>query len=40
MKTTLPVFMYMLVNIENFHDWKTPEIQPLLPEGIPPDLLQ
>ena len=36
MKTTLPVFMYMLVNIENFNDWKTPDIQPSLPEGVPP----
>jgi len=36
MKTTLPVFMYMLVNIENLHSWVTPDIQPTLPEGIPP----
>jgi len=36
MKTTLPVFMYLLVNIENLHDWETPDIQPPLPEDVPP----
>ncbi len=36
MKTTLPVFMYLLVNINNLHQWKTPDIQPPLPEGVPP----
>ena len=36
MKTTLPVFMYLLVNIKNLHYWKTPDIQPALPEGVPP----
>ena len=40
MNTTLPVFMYLLVNIENFHDWNTPDIQPLLPEGVPPPPLE
>jgi hypothetical protein len=40
MKTTLPVFMYLLVNIDNLRQWKTPDIQPLLPEGIPPEPLQ
>jgi hypothetical protein len=40
MKTTIPVFMYLLVNIENLHNWQTPDIQPLLPEGIPPDPLK
>jgi hypothetical protein len=40
MKTTLPVFLYLLVNIENLHDWETPDIQPQLPEGIPPDPLK
>ena len=35
-KTTLPVFMYFIVNIEYLHNWETPDIQPLLPEGIPP----
>ena len=40
MKTTLPVFMYLLVNIENLHDWKTPDIQPSLPEGVPPPPLE
>ncbi|UCD13048.1 MAG: DUF2817 domain-containing protein [Thermoplasmatales archaeon] len=36
MKTTLPVFMYFLVNIDNLRQWKAPDIQPTLPEGIPP----
>jgi len=36
MKTGLPVFMYLLVNIENLHNWETPDIQPSLPEGVPP----
>ncbi len=36
MKTTLPVFMYLLVNIENLHDWQIPDIQPPLPEDVPP----
>ena len=40
MKTALPVFMYLLVNIENLHDWKTPDIQPPLPEGVPPPPLK
>ena len=39
MKTTLPVFMYLLVNIDNLHEWKTPDIQPSLPEGVPPEPL-
>jgi hypothetical protein len=40
MKTTLPVFMYLLVNIENLHNWEIPDVQPALPEGIPPESLQ
>jgi hypothetical protein len=36
MKTTLPFFMYLLVNIENLHQWDIPDIEPMLPEGIPP----
>jgi hypothetical protein len=36
MNTTLQVFMYLLVNIENLHNWETPDIQPSLPEGVPP----
>ncbi|UCH72307.1 MAG: hypothetical protein JSW62_01810 [Thermoplasmatales archaeon] len=36
MKTTIPVFMYLLVNIENLNNWETPDIEPLLPEGVPP----
>jgi hypothetical protein len=39
MKTTLPFFMYLLVNIENLHNWETPDIQPLLPKGVPPEPL-
>jgi hypothetical protein len=39
MKTTVPVFMYLLVNIENLHNWETPSIQPPLPEGVPPEPL-
>jgi hypothetical protein len=40
METTLPVFMYLLVNIDNLREWKTPDIQPLLPEDVPPEPLQ
>jgi len=40
MKTTLPFFMYLLVNVENLHNWQTPDVQPLLPDGIPPDPLK
>ena len=40
METTLPVFMYLLVNINNLHEWRTPDIQPPLPEGVPPETLQ
>jgi hypothetical protein len=40
MKTTLPVFIYLLVNIENLRDWKTPDIQPPLPDGVPPPPLK
>jgi hypothetical protein len=39
MKTTLPVFMYLLVNIDNLSQWRTPDIQPQLPEGVPPETL-
>jgi hypothetical protein len=39
MKTTIPFYMYLLVNIENLHNWKTPDINPPLPEGIPPEPL-
>ena len=39
MKTTLPFFMYLLVNIENLYNWEIPDIQPPLPEGIPPEPL-
>ena len=40
MKTTLPVFMYLLVNIEKLHNWETPSIEPSLPEDVPPEPLQ
>ena len=40
METTLPVFMYLLVNIHNLGEWQTPDIQPALPEGVPPEPLQ
>ena len=40
MNTTLPVFLYLLVNIENLHNWDTPDIQPSLPEGVPPGPLK
>jgi hypothetical protein len=39
MKTTIPVFMYLLANIEKLNRWETPDIQPILPEGIPPEPL-
>jgi len=39
METTLPVFMYLLVNIDNLRQWRTPDIQPPLPEGVPPQPL-
>jgi hypothetical protein len=39
MNTTLPFFMYLLVNIENLHNWETPNIQPLLPDDVPPEPL-
>jgi hypothetical protein len=37
MKTTLPVYIYLVVNIENLYNWQIPENEPLLPEGVPPD---
>jgi hypothetical protein len=39
METTLPVFMYLLVNIDTLHQWRTPDIQPSLPQGVPPEPL-
>jgi hypothetical protein len=39
MKTTLPIFMYLLVNIDNLRQWRTPDIQPPLPEDVPPEPL-
>jgi hypothetical protein len=40
MNTTLPVFMYLLVNIDNLRQWRTPDLQPSLPEVVPPEPLQ
>jgi hypothetical protein len=40
MQTTLSVFMYLLMNIDNLRLWRTPDIQPSLPEGVPPEPLQ
>jgi hypothetical protein len=40
MNTALPVFMYLLVNINNLHEWRTPDIQPSLPEDVPPEPLK
>jgi hypothetical protein len=39
MKTTLPFFMYLLINIENLRRWETPNVEPPLPKGIPPNPL-
>ena len=36
MKTTLPFFIYLLVNIANLKNWEIPDIQPPLPDGVPP----
>lgn len=40
MKSTLPIFMYLLVNTDNLREWRTPDIQPSLPEGVPPEPLK
>ncbi len=40
MNTTIPVFMYLLVNIDNLREWRTPDIEPSLPEGVPPPPLK
>lgn len=34
MKTTLPVFLYLLVNIEDLNQWQMPSKYPLLPEEL------
>ena len=36
MKTTIPVFLYLLVNIDKLYNWEKPDNNPSLPEGIPP----
>lgn len=40
MNTTLPIFLYLLVNIKNLHNWEIPNIEPSLPEGVPPPPLK
>lgn len=40
MNTTLPIFMYLLVNIEKLYNWDIPDIYPPLPEGVPPPPLK
>ena len=40
MKTTIPVFMFLLVNIENLYNWNEADIEPPLPEGVPPEPLK
>ena len=40
MQTTLPFFMYLLVNIDILRQWQMPDIQPPLPEGVPPEPLK
>jgi len=39
MKASLPVLLYLLENMENLHYWRTPDVQPILPYGIPPSPL-
>jgi hypothetical protein len=36
MQSSLPFYMYLLVNTENLYQWKVPVNDPPLPEGIPP----
>jgi len=36
MKTTLPFFMFLIVNMDNLSQWKIPQNQPILPEDVPP----
>ena len=36
MKTTVPVFMFLLVNAKNLYSWNMPDIEPSLPDGVPP----
>jgi hypothetical protein len=31
--------MYLLVNIDNLREWRTPDNQPPLPKGVPPEPL-
>jgi len=39
MKTTLPVYIYLIENIESLYNWETPQIEPIMPDGIPPKQL-
>jgi len=36
MKTTLPVYLYLITNIENLNQWNIPNEHPLLPQNVPP----
>jgi hypothetical protein len=40
MKTTLPFFIYLLVNIDNLRQWKITDIQRPLPKDVPPPPFQ
>ncbi len=40
MKTTIPIFMFMLENVENLYSWEIPDIVPSLPKGVPPNPLK
>jgi len=35
MEITLPITVFLIVNIENLYQWQEPTIQPPLPEGVP-----
>jgi hypothetical protein len=36
MKASLPVLFYLIANIESFHNWEKPSIDPSFPKGVPP----
>lgn len=40
MKASLPVLIFLLTNIENLHNWETPDIEPVLSESVPPGSLK
>lgn len=37
MKVSLPVLMYFLANIKDLNEWKIPDSNPYLPDGVPPE---